>query len=174
MPVPIEMLSPASASLDELIRLLRDAVEGGASIGFMSDVTGPEAEAYWRKVLGDIVSGSRTIWVARDPATRSVVGSVQLAFEGRPNGRHRAEVQKLLVLREWRRRGIASALMKGAERAALRRQISLLFLDTSEGPGGAREFYASRGYSYAGGITGYALDPDGTPAPNAIFYKKLP
>ena len=51
--------------------------------------------------------------------------------------------------------------------------VRLLFLDTSEGPGGARDFYESLGYTYAGGIPDYALDPDGRPAKNAIFYKRI-
>lgn len=51
--------------------------------------------------------------------------------------------------------------------------MSLLFLDTSEGPGGARAFYESLCYTYVGGIPGYATDPDGTFAKNAIYYKTL-
>lgn len=173
MTATIETLSPDPPSIDELIRLLMDAIDGGASLGFMSDVTRDEAEAYWRKVIAEITGGYRTIWVARDPASRSIIGSVQLAFEQRRNGRHRAEVQKLLVLRDWRRRGIGSALMAAAEDAARARRISLLFLDTSEGKGGACALYSLLGYTHCGGIPGYALDPDGTPARNAIYYKEL-
>ena len=46
------------------------------------------------------------------------------------------------------------------------RQVRLLFLDTSDGHGGARAFYDAIGYSYVGGIPGYALDPDGATAGN--------
>jgi ribosomal protein S18 acetylase RimI-like enzyme len=102
-----------------------------------------------------------------------IVGSAQLAFETRPNGRHRAKVQKVMVRPSHRRRGIAVALMAELEARARVRDVSLLFLDTSEGYGGARALYDAIGYVYVGGIPGYALDPDGTPAKNAIYYKTL-
>jgi acetyltransferase len=171
--VQIEPLRLESPNVDGLAVLLRDAVANGASIGFLDDLTHVEAADYWNKVIADFAAGSRMIWVAKDPADGSIVGSVQLGFERRRNGRHRAEVQKLLVLKAWRRQRIAARLMQIVESTALERQISLLFLDTSEGPGGARVFYEALGYSYAGGIPGYALDPDGLPAKNAIFYKIL-
>jgi acetyltransferase len=78
-----------------------------------------------------------------------------------------------MVLPTHRRRGIAARLMGELERLARERSIRLLFLDTSEGPGGARSFYETLGYTYAGGIPDYALDPDGRPAKNAIFFKTL-
>ena len=63
--------------------------------------------------------------------------------------------------------------MEEAEAASRRRGIRILYLDTSEGPGGAGHFYEALGYSYVGGIPDYALDPDGTPVKNAIYYKPL-
>ena len=42
-----------------------------------------------------------------------------------------------------------------------------------QGTGGAGHFYESLGYTYAGGIPDYALDPDGRPMKNAIYYKIL-
>ncbi len=72
-----------------------------------------------------------------------------------------------------RRRGIAAALVASLEAAARERRVTLLFLDTSDGPQGARKFYDALGYSYVGGIPGYALDPKGTPEMNAIYYKAL-
>lgn len=83
------------------------------------------------------------------------------------------EVQKVMVRPTHRRRGIAAALMALVEAAARDRWVRLLFLDTSEGRGGAVQFYERLGYTYVGGIPGYALDPDGTPAKNAIYYKTL-
>ena len=102
-----------------------------------------------------------------------IIGSAQLNLASRPNGRHRAEVQKVMVSPSHRRRGLGSQLMARLETLARERGITLLHLDTSEGPGGARELYEALGYTYAGGIPGWALDPDGTPAQNAIFYKEL-
>ena len=102
-----------------------------------------------------------------------IVGSGQLAFESKQTGRHRAEVCKVMVLPAYRRRGVAAAVMHELERHARERLIRLVFLDTSEGPSGAREFYERLGYTYAGGIPDFALDPDGTAQKNAIYYKLL-
>lgn len=158
---------------DDLVNLLSSCVHGGASIGFLTPLSDSEAIDYWSALGPQIQSGGRIVLVAREPADGRIVGSAQLAFESKPNGRHRAEVCKVLVLPSHRRRGIAAHLMHEVERHARERAIRLLFLDTSEGPGGARAFYETLGYTYAGGIPDYALDPDGRPAKNAIFFKSL-
>jgi acetyltransferase len=163
----------SAADFAALCSLLAACVRAGASIGFVEPLDAAEVEAYWRKVHAEAARQSRIILVARDTAGGFIVGSAQLALEARANGRHRAEVQKVMVLPERRRKGIAAELMAAAEDAARARRVSLLFLDTSEGRGGAQEFYAALGYHYVGGIPGYALDPDGTPAANAIYYKEL-
>ena len=159
-------------ALDDLVNLLQACVHGGASIGFLAPLAKEDAIEYWTSLLPSVESGDRTVVVARD-ASSSIVGSGQLAFESRQNGRHRAEVCKLMVLPSHRRRGIAAGLMGELERLARERAIRLLYLDTSEGRGGAQEFYETLGYTYAGGIPGWALDPDGTPAKNAIYFKLL-
>lgn len=167
--------SPASAEdLAQLAALLTACVHGGASIGFLAPLAPSEAGAYWEKVIADHAQGGRLVLVAREPGTRRIVGSGQLAFEARANGRHRAEVQKLLVLPSHRHRGLATQLMAELEAVAHARALRLLFLDTSEGVGGATAFYTKLGYTRAGGIPDYAMDPDGTLKPNAIFYKRFP
>ena len=165
--------SALAAAEDDLVELLRACVHGGASLGFLAPLAEYEAIDYWRAVAPRIASGSRAVLVARDSDGGRIVGSAQLAFESKPNGRHRAEVNKVMVLPSHRRRGIAAQLMRELERCARERAVRLLFLDTSEGPGGARRFYESLGYLYAGGIPDYALDPDGRPEKNAIYYKLL-
>lgn len=156
----------------DLVALLRDCVHGGASIGFLAPLEESEALDYWRGVAPQVAAGSRTVLVARDDEGR-IAGSAQLAYESKPNGRHRAEVCKVMVLQSHRGRRIAAQLMDALERCARERSLRLLFLDTSEGKGGAQRFYESLGYTYAGGIPGYALDPDGRPMKNAIYYKVL-
>lgn len=158
--------------LGQLVSLLSECVEGGASIGFLAPLAPAEAEAYWRKVVADFAAGGRLILVARDESG-TLAGSAQLVWETRTNGRHRAEVQKVMVRPAQRRRGLAARLMGALEDRARARGVRLLFLDTSDGPGGARELYEALGYLHAGGIPGYALDPRGTPERNAIFYKEL-
>ncbi len=170
-------ISPLSFPVSEndrraLQALLRSCVEQGASIGFMLPLEEGELVAYWDKVLADAAQGGRVILVAHDPAG-GIVGSVQLALETRRNGRHRAEIQKLMVLPGARRGGLGAALMEHAEDEAARRGVRILFLDTSEGASGARAFYERLGYAYVGGIPDYALDPQGPPAKNAIYYRRL-
>lgn len=175
MPFTIEPLAfPVGADdLDALDALLVACVRGGASIGFLEGITPDEARGYWAKTLPEAEAGRRLILVAREGPGSPLLGCVQLAPATFPNGRHRAEVMKLLVFPEHRRRGIATALMAETERQALAWGLTLLFLDTSEGPSGARALYDTLGFHYAGGIPGYAVDPDGTPSKNAIYFKFL-
>jgi acetyltransferase len=164
--------APLSASdFRDLVHLLTACVEGGASIGFLAPLAAAEAEAYWRKILADLPGSFRVVLVAREDGR--IVGSAQLALESKANGRHRGEVQKVMVLPECRRRGLAARLMQEVEATARARGLRLLFLDTSDSHAGARAFYEALRYVYVGGIPGYALDPQGTPEPNAIFYKTL-
>lgn len=174
--IHVEPLSATAfeAAQDDLVQLLRACVHGGASIGFLAPLSEAAAREYWSALAPQVEAAQRTVLVAREGQGGRIVGSGQLAFESRPNGRHRAEVCKVIVLPTHRRRGIAARLVAELERHARDRQIRLLFLDTSEGPGGAVAFYETLGYTYAGGIPGYALDPDGRPAKNAIFFKALP
>jgi acetyltransferase len=163
----------AAADFAALCAILLECVGAGVSIGFVDPLAPGEIEAYWRKVTGDAAAGTRLILVAREAAGGPVVGSAQLAFESKANGRHRAEVQKVIVAAAHRRKGIAASLMAAVESAARSRGLSLLYLDTTDGPRGARKFYDAVGYAYVGGIPGYAVDPDGTPQRNAIYFKAL-
>jgi acetyltransferase len=156
-----------------LCSVLRECVEAGGSIGYVVPIAPGEMEGYWNRVVAEAAAGTRLILVARESAGGPVVGSAQLAYESKPNGRHRGEVQKVIVRVAFRRRGIAAALIAALESAARQRRLTLLFLDTSDGPQGARKFYDALGYSYVGGIPGYALDAYGTPEMNAIYYKAL-
>jgi acetyltransferase len=158
---------------DDLVRLLQSCVHSGASLGFLAPLSDAEALEYWISIAPSVASGSRALLVARDDDDGRIVASGQLAFESKRNGRHRAEVNKIMVLPSHRRRGIAARVMRELEQLAHARSVWLLFLDTSEGFSGARALYESLGYVYAGGIPDYALDPDGRPEKNAIYYKRL-
>ena len=173
--VRFESLSASALAADEdhLVNLLQSCVNGGASLGFLAPLSRAEAVAYWRAVVPQIESGSLLVLAAREGRGRAIVGSGQLAFVSKSNGRHRAEVWKVMVMPSHRRRGIAARIMSELERHARDRSIRVLVLDTSEGPSGARGFYESIGYTYIGGIPDYALDPDGRPAKNAIYFKAL-
>jgi acetyltransferase len=173
--IHLELLSASAfaSAQDDLVNLLRSCVHAGASLGFLAPLPDSEAVDYWSAIAPQIKSGRRIVLVAREGTDVRIVGSGQLAFESKSNGRHRAEVCKVMVLPSHRRRGIAARLIGELERHARDRSIRLLFLDTSEGPGGACAFYETLGYTYAGGIPDWALDPDGRPAKNAIYFKML-
>lgn len=158
---------------DELTALMIDAVEHGASIGFTLPLVQIDVERYWQEVAGDVASGGKVLLVAADERGH-VVGSAQLSLESRANGRHRAEVQKVIVKHTQRGRGIGAALMARLEHEAQACGRTVLFLDTSTGAAGATVFYRRLGYSYVGGIPNYAANPDGRLVANAIFYKLLP
>ncbi|HEY5079317.1 MAG TPA: GNAT family N-acetyltransferase [Opitutaceae bacterium] len=163
----------SGGDFSSLCALLRECVRGGASIGFILPLEDAEVAAYWNGIAGDAAAGNRLVLVARTGPGGPILGSAQVAFVSKANGRHRAEIQKVMVLPAQRRKGIAAALMAEAESASRRRGVRLLYLDTSEGSGGAKDFYEALGYTYAGGIPDYALDPDGTPVKNAIYFKAL-
>lgn len=127
------------------------------------------AEDWWRKSIS--ASHARAIFlVARD--VDGIVGTVQLHPAWAPNQPHRAEISKLLVHRRSRRTGLGRRLMQAIEDAARRDGIGLLTLDAKRGVAADR-LYRQLGWTAAGTIPGYALDPDGTPHDAVIFYKDL-
>ncbi len=154
-----------------LIALLQDAVDGGASVGFLPPLAAPEAGAYWDEVAAALGAGSRLLLVARD-AGGAVVGSVQLDLATRPNARHRAEVAKLIVLRAARRRGLGRALMLALESHARRLGRTTLVLDTRPGDD-AERLYRNLGWTLAGAIPRYAAGADGRLHPTAVYYRLL-
>jgi GNAT superfamily N-acetyltransferase len=102
------------ARLPELGGLLLDAVNNGASVGFTLPLAHGEVEDCWRKVCADVAAGHRLLFAALDDAGR-IIGSAQLTLETRANGRHRAEVQTVMVLAAHRGPGIGAALTFRAE-----------------------------------------------------------
>ena len=106
----------AAREIAGLVRLLKDAVDSGASVGYLPPLAEAEGEAYWRGVVDEVRRGSCVLLGARD-ADGALVGTAQLLLAMRPNGSHRAEVAKVIVHTEARRRGIGRALMLGSRSA---------------------------------------------------------
>lgn len=156
--------------LADLIDLLRDAVESGASVGFLAPLGTEQAERYWNERFDEVAVRKRILVAARWRGR--VVGSVQLALAAQPNGAHRAEVQRLLVLREQWRRGIGTALMRRLEAAARGRGRTLLVLNTRAGDPPER-LYRRLGYRDVGRIPDFARNPDGTFNTTSIMYRHL-
>jgi acetyltransferase len=174
MGVRIDTLGAAEAAarLGELIFLLQDAVQDGASLGFLAPLATSEATEYWDSVIRAVGLGSRLLLVACDAGDGRLIGTAQLALESRPNGRHRAEVAKVIVLREARRQGIGRALLLATEEHARRLGRSTLVLDTRCGDPSER-LYLSVGYRLAGVIPRYARSSDGALDASAFYYRLL-
>lgn len=168
----IELITAADghAALPALVRLLQDAVDSGASVGFLPPVSDEEARTYWSSVLDDLAEQTRVLLVARVADT--IVGAVQLECATKPNALHRAEVQKLFVLRDHRQVGLGRRLMQALEPVARERGRTLLVLDTRQGDA-AERLYRKLGYIEVGSIPSYARNATGTLDATVIFYKSL-
>jgi acetyltransferase len=160
----------AERAIRQLKDLLIDAVESGASIGFMPPLTESEALHYWRTVIAAMRDGSRILLVATDGDL--IQGSVQLGLEMRANGNHRAEAMKLFVHRRVRRQGLAKALMAEIESTARGIGRTLLLMDTRKG-GEAENMCDLLGYVRFGEVPGYARSADGALHATSFFYKQL-
>jgi len=171
--VAIEVLGADQAEREarRLVGLLRDAVDSGASVGFLPPLGEAEGEAYWRGVVDEIRRGSCVLLGARD-ADGTLVGTAQLLLAMRANGLHRAEVAKVIVNTKARRRGIGRALMLALEEHARRLGRTTLVLDTRRGDPSER-LYSSVGYTLAGVIPRYAKSANGAFDPSAFYYRVL-
>src|SRR5262249_30537538 len=107
---------------------------------------------------------------ARDDTER-IVGTVQLLLKLPENQPHRADLAKMLVHREVRRRGVGALLLAAAESAARKAGRTLLVLDTASRD--AERLYVRAGWQRVGEIPGYALWPGGGPCATTVFYKSL-
>ncbi|OWQ36266.1 GNAT family N-acetyltransferase [Pseudomonas sp. DrBHI1] len=155
---------------DGLVALLLDAVRQGASVGFLADIDEQQAKAYFDEVKAKMAGGEQLLWVIAHG--QEVLGSVQLGLCLKPNGLNRAEVQKLLVHSDARRRGLGQQLMGALEAETRRIGRRMLFLDTEAGSG-AEAFYRALGYSKAGEIPDYACGPEGVYRATALYFKVL-
>jgi ribosomal protein S18 acetylase RimI-like enzyme len=160
----------ARAMLEGLTRLLQDAVESGASVGFLPPLDAATAHTYWGKTINEVQHEERLLWVACQDS--DIVGTVQLALALQPNARHRAEVQKLIVHTRQRRQGLGQALMRAVEDAARRLGRSVLVLDTRRGDV-SEVLYQKLGYTLVGSIPQYARSASGALEATAIYYRLL-
>lgn len=168
--------SDLESHLPALTRMLQDCVAAGASISFLMPFPAEQAEAFWRgNVLPALQSGTRSLLVALQDG--QLAGSVQLDYDTPPNQPHRAEVRKLMVHPQFRRLGIAKALMRQLETLAGELNRTLLTLDTRSGSE-AEPLYIGLGYQVVGQIPDYALDAPESEAgrglhATTIMYKQL-
>ncbi len=162
----------AHAQCAALAEILIACVHGGASVSFMAPLDRAKAEAFWHGVAEGVERSERLLVVAKERPGGRLVGTVQILVTQSENQPHRADVAKMLVHPEARRRGIGAQLLRFAEDAARSANKTLLVLDTATG-GDAERLYERLGWVRVGVIPDYALSPDGRPCGTTIFYKRL-
>ena len=156
--------------LSDFGALLHACVHAGSSIGFVLPFSPAEAEAFWRdKVLPAAEARLRLVLAAYVDGT--LAGTGQLDLDRMPNQPHRAEISKLMVHPDFRRRGIAKELMHALEEKALSLGKSLLTLDTRTGDS-AEPLYLSLGYKVVGQIPDFSVDSHSARLDAATFFYK--
>ena len=155
--------------IDFLVELIHDAISRNNSVGFLHTTTKSELIEFWQNEIKELETAN-TFVIARDGIR--LVGLVILTRETRPNGRHRAELRKLIVHSDYQRNGIAYALERAATDLARDYGLKLLYLDS------ATDFlvervYESWGWEKAGSIPDYSSKPDGTLEPTTYFFKHI-
>jgi GNAT superfamily N-acetyltransferase len=148
---------------DELAQLLLDAHESNMALGLAAPLTRAVAADTWRTLSGILLAAIEE---------GVVVGAVNLAPTATPNGKHRAEIQKLAVRTDRRGAGIGAALLDAAAERALELGLRLLWL-TTHADTRSDSFYVKRGWVRSGVIPEWSQAPDGRYATNAFFYRQL-
>ena len=169
--ITVTSLTASPRILDALSRLLIEVVANGGSVSFMHPLAFEEADTFWAGSLAAAARGERIVLGAFDG--ECLVGTVTLLLNCPPNQPHRGEIAKLMTRVSHRRRGVAKALMRVAERLAVERGRTLLVLDTAV-EGGASALYEGLGYTLAGVIPDYAFKPHGGLSGTKIYWKRLP
>jgi GNAT superfamily N-acetyltransferase len=157
------------AHVPRLAEILVDAVDSGAGVTFLWPLEKDVAEGFWRKTADSVKEGATIQFVAEDKGV--IAGTVLLQKAWAPNQPHRCEVAKLLVHRDFRRKGLGTLLMRALEDKARKLSFALITFDTVA-HGSPEKFYRELGYTCAGFIPDYAYGREGL-HDTALFYKKL-
>jgi len=141
MPTIFRLISPIELEslLPPFVELLREAVNGGAALGFLPPLTHDESWDYWQSLRPELQAGSRLLLAAFTGGR--LVGSGQLTLPPWTNGQHRVELQKVFVAAAVRGRGVGRSLMAALQDAARQRGRSLVLLNARRG-GPAETFRA--------------------------------
>ena len=157
------------AVVPTLVQLLIETVAEGASLGFLPPVDPAVATRYWTSLGPELAIGSRVLVGAFHDGR--IVGSGQLSLSSWPNAQHRAELQKLFVVRSLRGLRVGQALMAGLHDAARQRGRSLVLLHARRPV--ADGFYKPLGYREVGVIPGYSSGLAGEPIDSVALYAQL-
>ncbi|HMI47707.1 MAG TPA: GNAT family N-acetyltransferase [Gemmatimonadaceae bacterium] len=172
MSTSVRSISPTELDqlLPDLTELFRETVNGGVPMGFFPPLTHDQGRNYWLVVRAELEAGTRLLIAAF--TENRLVGSGQLALATRPNGSHRAEVEKLFVTTALRGKGVGRLLMAALHEAAIERGRYLVLLNTRHGSR-AERFYKELGYREVGPIPGWSLGPAGERYDHVILYQDL-
>lgn len=160
----------AARNLGRFAEILQESVTHGALVGFVLPFGTDQSKAYWRGIFRSVADGERLLLCALIEG--EVAGTVQLYLSPEPNAPHRAEVFKLLVHRDYQRRGIGAALMAAVENEARARGRSLLILDTAQESDSER-LYRRLGWQEIGVVPHHFVDPFGVPKSSVYLMKFL-
>ena len=164
---PLRSSPPIRAALSDL---LIETVANGGSVSFMHPLAREQADAFWNNALAAADRNERIVFGAFDETT--LVGTVTLLLDCPPNQPHRGEIAKMMTRLSHRGRGIATALMRATEAAAMEHRRTLLVLDTAT-DGGAAGLYEKLGFTLTGEIPDYALKPHGGLTGTLIYWKRI-
>lgn len=164
--IKIEQVEKMDAHLEEFSELLKQVVDSGASIGFLRPLDLSVSKSFWENVLAPNV----ILFAAK--INHRIVGTAQLHLCAKENGKHRAEVAKVMTHPSYQKKGIGRALMQMVEQRAKQEGRSLLILDTREGDP-SNHLYTSLGFIRAGRIPGYVKSEKGELEATILYYKEL-
>lgn len=157
--------------LTDLTDVFVHTVNNGSPLGFLTPISRETARDYWISLIPELQPGGRILLIAANEEGR-IIGSGQLALSQRQNSPHRAELQKLFVVRSARGQGVGAALVLALHRVARQHGRTLITLSTRQGEP-PEAFYKSLGYKEAGVIPGWTIGPDGRSYDHVTLYHEL-
>ncbi|KAJ4467595.1 acyl-CoA N-acyltransferase [Lentinula lateritia] len=193
--ISLKVCPPSSeayrAIVPQLATLLKSCIDANITMNFIQPFSIEDASAFWLSAEENVVQKKQFVIIAQESSEDEaddndsrheqhvqrgppvILGCVILYLAQLPNAKHRAEVGKLIVGREHRKRGIGKMLVDRMEDEARKHGRKILVLDTETGSG-AELFYERVGYSKAGVIPDATLAPDGKQYTSyTYFYKRL-
>jgi len=164
-------LAASPAITAALCEILIEVVASGGSVSFMHPLSPESASDFWDASLAAASRGERIVLGAFD-GDDDLVGTVTLLLNLPPNQPHRAEIAKMMTRTSHRHRGVATALLRAAEKLTIAHGRTLLVLDTAVDDGASR-LYEKAGFELAGIIPDYALKPHGGLTGTMVYWKGL-
>ena len=168
--IEIKPLSASPKISEALSAMMIEVVANNGSVSFMHPLEPERARAFWDNALAAAGRGERIVLGAFDG--NDLAGTVTLLLDCPPNQPHRAEIAKMMTRPSHRNRGIASTLLREAERLAVEHRRTLLVLDTATVDGASR-LYERHGFTFAGEIPDYALTPFGELTGTRLYWKRI-